>query len=153
METKIIAKGAKVTISYRVLAAGKVVDVSKSPVSFICGEGQFMPYVEEALIGAKVGETRHIVVPPQYHYGPYDPLKLVAISRERLPQGANPGEVVRLVDEFWVLRPALIREINEGYAFVDFNHPLAGKELQFEVEILGISYDEASAPSDSESPS
>ncbi|WP_456432703.1 FKBP-type peptidyl-prolyl cis-trans isomerase [Thermosulfuriphilus sp.] len=148
MDKPTVNRGVRVVISYRVWASGKVVDASSQPVTFICGQGKFMPYVEEALIGAKVGERRRITVPPEHHYGRYDPSKLIAVSRERLPGGVAPGEVVRLADEYWVIRPALVRQLADNYAVVDFNHPLAGKDLQFEVEILEVSYDEAPAPSE-----
>jgi len=139
-----IQPGSRVTFSYRVWAGQEVVDASAKPVTIVVGEGKFFPEVEKALLGHEAGERLVVMVPPDKHYGPYDPKKLNFISVERLPREIAPGQVIRLPDEFGVPHPAVVRRIDQEVALVDFNHPLAGKPLRFELEILEVSPPKAS---------
>jgi len=133
-----IELGDQVLIRYRVIAGNDVVDVSKDAFWLEVGSGKFMPAVERALVGHKPGEVVAVLVPPEEHYGPYDPKKIQVIPSERVPQGATPGAVIKLQDEYGVVHPAVLKKVEEGLAVVDFNHPLAGKTLRFEVEILDL---------------
>ncbi len=128
----------KALIRYRVIAEKNVVDASKEPFWVKIGSGEFMPAVEKALVGHRPGELVVIWVPPEEHYGPYDPKKLQVVPAERVPEGASPGSVIKLQDEYGVVHPAVLKKVEEGLAVVDFNHPLAGKTLRFEVEILDL---------------
>ncbi len=133
-----IQPGDLVTIRYRVLAGKDVVDASEQPITFEIGSGRFLPAVEKALEGHQPGDRIIVLVPPEEHYGPYDPKKLQLVAVEKIPPNANPGEVVRVQDELGVIHPAILRRRDEEVALVDFNHPLAGKLLRFEIEILEV---------------
>lgn len=137
-QTPSIEPGDEVLIRYRVLAGKEVVDAANEPLSIKVGEGKFMPAVERALIGHRPGEVLAVMVPPEEHYGRYDPKKLQVVPLERIPQGVSPGTVIKLQDEYGVVHPAVLKKVEEGLAVVDFNHPLAGKVLTFEVEILDL---------------
>lgn len=133
-----IAPGDKVTIHYRVFAGKEMVDASSKPVSFKVGSGEFFPFVEKALIGHRPGEKIIVFVPPEEHYGPYDPKKLQIIPVEKLPSHVHPGEIVKVQDEIGVVHPAILRKKDPWIALVDLNHPFAGKVLRFEVEIIEV---------------
>ena len=133
-----IRPGARVVFNYRVLTDKEVVDVSSRPVSIEVGRGLFFPAVEETLLGHQAGERLVIFLPPEKHYGPYDPKKLYLIPAERLPKDVGPGQVIRVPDDLGVPHPAIVRRIDSEVALVDFNHPLAGKLLRFEIEILEV---------------
>ncbi len=135
---KKIAPGDLVVIRYTVLTDTGVIDLSKEPVSLRVGEGRFFRPVEEGLIGRKEGEKVVIVVPPEEHYGRYDPKKVEVIPAEKIPPQARPGDTVFVQDELGVLHPAKLRRRDARLAVIDRNHPLAGKYLRFEVEILRV---------------
>jgi len=135
--------GKRVIIEYKVtLPSGKVVDSSEKaggPVSFVCGEGDFPKPVEEGIIGLAPGERKVIPVPPQHTYGLDDPKKVTLVAAERITEPVEVGKVVKAPDEFGLKRPALVLAIWQGAIMLDFNHPLAGKTLHFEVFIKEVS--------------
>ncbi len=135
--------GKVVVMEYRVrLSSGKIVDSSEKaggPASFVCGSGEFPKPVEEGLIGLAPGEKKVIRVPPDFTYGPYDPKKVTLVAQERLlGETIETGKVVKVPDELGLKRPAIIRAIWEGAIMLDFNHPLAGKILHFEISIRDV---------------
>ncbi len=134
--------GKLVVMDYQVrLPSGKVVDSSQKgggPVAFVCGSGDFPKPVEEGLVGLAPGERRVIPVPPQHTYGDYDPCKVCLVAAERVSGDIEMGKVVKAPDEFGIIKPALIRAIWEGALMLDFNHPMAGKTLHFEVIIRDV---------------
>jgi len=140
--SKKVEIGKMVVMDYHVrLPSGKVVDSSEKsggPVAFICGSGDFPKPVEEGLIGLEPGERRVIPVPPQHTYGDYDPKKVCLVASERISGEAEMGKVVKAPDEFGIVKPALVRAIWEGAIMLDFNHPMAGKTLHFEVIIRDV---------------
>lgn len=133
-----IEQGDKVTFRYQVFSDTGLVDASPTPITVVVGEGQFFRPVEEGLLGKEEGEKVVVWVPPEEHYGRYDPKKVKLIPSEKLPPQARVGETVFIQDEFGVLHPAKLRRRDISLAVVDLNHPLAGKYLRFEVEIIKI---------------
>lgn len=144
MEVEIlrVERGRLVVIDYEVrLKSGKVVDSSAKsggPAAFVCGEGSFPPPVEEGIIGLAPGESKVIPVPPEFTYGLYDPKKVRLVASERIGEEAEPGKVVKAPDEFGLKRPAIIRSVWHGAILLDFNHPLAGQILHFDVVIREV---------------
>jgi len=133
-----IEKGDRVTFKYQVFSEASLVDASERPVTIVVGEGRFPPSVETALIGKKEGERVSVWVPPEEHYGRYDPKKVRLIPVEKLPREARPGETVFVQDELGVLHPARLARKDPRVAVVDLNHPLAGKYLRFDLEIVKV---------------
>ena len=113
-------------------------DASEKPVTIVVGEGRFPPSVEEGLIGKEEGQRVSVWVPPEEPYGRYDPKKVQLIPSEKLPPQARPGETVFVQDDFGVLHPARLARRDAFLAVVDLNHPLAGKYLRFDLEILKV---------------
>ncbi len=134
--------GKLVVMDYQVrLPSGKVVDSSEKnggPVAFVCGSGDFPKPVEEGLVGLAPGERRVIPVPPQHTYGDYDPKKVCLVATERISGEIEIGKVVKAPDEFGIVKPALVRAVWEGALMLDFNHPMAGKTLHFEVIVRDV---------------
>ncbi len=138
----VVSKGKKVSIEYTLkLKDGTVVDtnVGKAPLTYIQGSGQIIPGLEKALEGMKVGESKHVVVPPEEAYGEVNKDAFLEVKKDRIPkealrvgaylQGRGPkGESVI----------ARVSEIKKDTVVLDFNHPLAGKTLYFDVKILDI---------------
>ena len=122
--------------------SGEVIESSfqwEEPVTFLVGAGEIIPGLESRMIGMKVGERRRIEVPAEEAYGERDPNLVQKIPREyfsNVPlkegitlQAHTPdGRTVTMV----------VVSFNDEEVEVDLNHPLAGKDLLFEVEVVGI---------------
>ena len=134
--------GCKVVMDFVVrLLTGKVVDSSEKsggPASFVCGKGNFPKPVEEGIIGLSPGDSKTITVHPFFAYGLYDPKKLLLVATERITGAIEPGKVIKVPDHLGITRPAVVRDIWPGAIMVDFNHPLAGQVLKFEVTIREV---------------
>ena len=137
-----VKRGSLVVMDYEVrLLSGKVVDSSQkagAPARFVCGQGLFPKPVEEEIIGLKKGEKKVIEVHPKYTYGDYDPKKILLVAQERFSGDLEIGKVAQVPDEFGIRRPAIVLKVWEGAVLVDFNHPLAGKPLMFEIFIRDV---------------
>lgn len=132
-----VADGLKVTIDYTITLPDKSVvlsTVGKQPFSFLQGKHEILPSLEIALVGMKPGEQKKVPLAPDQAYGPYDENKRRTVKIEQLPPGAKVGARVRSKDG----QIARIVKISEGSAVIDFNDPLAGKDLVYEVTILKV---------------
>jgi len=104
------------------------------PELLIVGEGWMPKGLEEALVGLEVGVEKNIELPPEKAFGPRDPSKVrIVPARELTRRGITPrvGELIELNGV-----PAVIRSVGGGRVQLDFNHPLAGKTLVYEVKIV-----------------
>ena len=137
-----IEAGCLVEMDYEVrLVTGKVVDSSEKsggPARFVCGSGNFPRPVEEGIIGLGPGDSKVITVHPFYAYGLYDPKKQVLVASERITGPVELSKVIKVPDELGITRPAVVRDIWHGAILVDFNHPLAGQVLKFEISIRSV---------------
>lgn len=84
------------------------------------------------------GERRSIVVAANEAYGLYDPQKVIFFLRSKLPQNLKPGQPVSIVGKSGLTRCYTVIELNDEYATLDGNHPLAGQDLVFEIEALEV---------------
>jgi FKBP-type peptidyl-prolyl cis-trans isomerase 2 len=136
-----IAAGSKVSIHYTLTVDGAVVDSSsgKAPLEYVQGEGMLVPGIEKGLAGAAVGEKRRIVVAPDEGYGEAHPELLIKAPREALAHLPDlaVGAVVQGEGPDGPFR-ALVREIGDEDVTLDLNHPLAGKTLAFDVEVVSV---------------
>jgi FKBP-type peptidyl-prolyl cis-trans isomerase SlyD len=132
-----------VTLQYKLrLDDGTLVEESEpdDPLVYLHGHDNIIPGLEKALDGMKVGETKTVVVEPEEGYGDYDPDDIGRISREGLPDDFAPevGMLIPIIDEEGSEAEVLIVEMDEEDIVVDFNHPMAGERLHFEVEITDL---------------
>ncbi|MDO8934176.1 MAG: FKBP-type peptidyl-prolyl cis-trans isomerase [Rhodocyclaceae bacterium] len=132
-----------VTLHYRLATADDVELVSTfdaSPATLQLGSGELAPPLEACLAGLPVGERHVFLLEPEQAFGPHNPQ-----LRQRMPRAELPGggkiELHALV-EFGAPNggkfAGVVREMDAESALVDFNHPLAGKSIRFEVEVIGI---------------
>ena len=120
----------------------KFVD-NKKPITVALGQSELPPTLENALIGMAVGETRKIRVPPEEGYGPRQKDLLQELDNEDLIKNLQPkpGMIIGLLvkkDGADLKVPATVIEVHENSVLVDYNHPLAGHHLTYEVTILAI---------------
>ena len=136
-----IVKGSKVAIHYTLTVDGSVVDSSRSrePLSYVQGEGQLVPGVEAGLAGAGAGDKRRLSVPPAEGYGESRAELILKAPKQAVAhlEGLAVGAVVRGEGPQGEFR-AFVREIGETEVTLDLNHPLAGKTLEFDIEVVSV---------------
>jgi FKBP-type peptidyl-prolyl cis-trans isomerase SlyD len=136
-----IANGMTVTFHYRISIDGEVVDDShlRHPVSFIHGNGMVIRGIELATLGMKPGETKEVDISPGDAYGERDEsrVKALPITDFRQPERLEPGTRVGGKDKGRPFQGTVL-EVGEGHVTVDMNHPYAGRELHFEIEIVEV---------------
>jgi FKBP-type peptidyl-prolyl cis-trans isomerase SlyD len=137
-----IKKGSQVKLHYTLTVDDRAVDSSRErdePLSYVHGEGQVVRGLEEELEGMKAGEKRTATIPPEKAYGPRRPNALQKVSRDAFPDPSDlkRGDVISGEAEG---RPfhATVAEVGPEEVTLDLNHPLAGKTLQIDVEILEV---------------
>ena len=108
------------------------------------GVGEIIPGLDEALIGMEPGERKTIIVPPEKAYGMPNPELVIKVPvKEFTRAGLEPQEGLYVMTDSGI---AKILEVNDSLVSLDFNHPLAGKTLIFEVEVIEVKKSEESSP-------
>jgi len=138
----VVQPGAQVSFDYTLTDDnGKVVDSSKgkAPMHYVHGKGQIIPGLEKELAGLAVGAEKKVTVKPEEAYGPIDPRAFQEIPKEKLPPEAlKVGTMLMAQAPSGQGVPVRVHEIKEKTVIMDFNHPLAGKTLSFDVKITEI---------------
>lgn len=137
-----IQDGSTVTFHYTLKVDGKITDSSegKNPVTYVHGRKQLISGLEDKMKGLKRGEKRHISVPPKIGYGEVNPKafqKYPRSSFDNLPNIKVGDSVTGVING----RPtrAKVAKISKNEVTLDLNHPLAGKTLEFDIEVLEVS--------------
>lgn len=136
--------GSKVTLNYRGLfESGEEFDSSYSrgeAYSFEVGSNQVIPGFDSGLVGMEVGQKKTITVQPEEGYGPLDETKVQEIPKDRFPMGFEFKEDAYVTGADQAGNKFSAKILTEGLNTVtlDFNHPLAGKTISFEVELLEV---------------
>ena len=124
------------------LADGSVFDSSegREPLSFTLGSGQIIRGLDAAIAGMAVGEAATLTIPAADAYGEADPAARQAIPRAQIPPHipTEPGTALQMQTPQGQTIPVVVVEANEDEVVLDANHPLAGKDLTFAVEIVAI---------------
>ena len=132
----------KIKFDYTLTVDKEVVEttIGKTPLEYEPGKGQLIPGLEKEMEGMKPGDTKTIVVKPEDGYGMPKTDAVREYPLEKFPQGMEPkvGMVFEMQDEAGNSYPATVKEIKDKVVILDFNHPLAGKELTFDVKIVSI---------------
>ncbi|GMR05015.1 MAG: peptidylprolyl isomerase [Thermodesulfobacteriota bacterium] len=139
---KMITDGSKVSMEYTLrLDDGTVADtnVGKEPLRFEQGMGMIIKGLESELKGMKAGDTKKVVVRPEDGYGVTDENAFREVPKSKIPPEAQkPGTVLQAATEDGKAVPVVVREVKEDTVVIDFNHPLAGKTLTFDVKIIDV---------------
>lgn len=134
--------GNTVKVHYTLTVDGNVVDSSKErePMEFQIGNQQVIPGFEDAIKGMKVGDKKSFKVNPEEGYGIVDPKAIQEVSRDKMPNDLKlkSGMTIyaRGKDNYPI--PVKVVDVKEDTVILNFNHPLAGKTLKFDVEIIDI---------------
>lgn len=138
-----VKNGDKVRFHYTgTFSDGETFDSSqgRDPLEIVVGSGQIIAGLDEALPGMAVGEAKRIEVPWQDAYGPVDPDKRREVSRDRMPGGVEiePGLKLEMRQGDGPAIEVTVVDVGEQTVTLDANHPLAGKDLTFDIEIVSI---------------
>jgi FKBP-type peptidyl-prolyl cis-trans isomerase SlyD len=131
-----------VKLDYTLIVEDEIMESTAEgePIDFIQGIGQIISGLEEALYGMKVGEKKTVEIQPEDAYGIYDPDSLEVAKKEEFSEEIplDVGTFLDLRDNEGEVLSAQIIEADEETITLDFNHPLAGKVLIFEISIAAI---------------
>jgi FKBP-type peptidyl-prolyl cis-trans isomerase SlyD len=137
-----VMDGQVVSMDYNLHIDGQLVDSSKGgdPLDYLHGAGNIIPGLESELDGMAVGESKRVIVSPADGYGEHDPEAYMEVPRGEFPAEIplEIGTQLQLQNEDGHPMYARIDEINDDTVVLDFNHPLAGKELHFDVTIVAV---------------
>ena len=130
-------QGSTVSVHYTgTLDNGSEFDSSRgaSPLPFTIGDGRLIPGFAQAVIGMSIGQVRTVRIEPEDAYGKRDEALIFDFPRSEAPAGLQEGARVSMADG----SPATVLEITNDVVRIDFNHPLAGEALTFEIELVSI---------------
>jgi len=143
-QNKTIVDDMVVTLDYLLqLEDGQEIDRSDSqePLQFLQGHGQIVPGLEQSLYGMRTGDEKKVVVAAADAYGEFDSEDFETVSRNIFPpdMALQEGEQLQLRDsESGKVFQATVSELKEDEVILDFNHPLAGETLIFQVKIADL---------------
>ena len=141
--SKMAKDGDTVNVHYTgKLEDGTVFDssVEREPLEFTLGAGTIVPAFEEAVRGMQAGQSKTVTIPSQEAYGPRHDEMVLVIERTELPPELKPdvGQQLQMQQPDGRAVSVLVTEVSETTITIDANHPLAGKDLTFEIELLEI---------------
>jgi peptidylprolyl isomerase len=112
----------------------------EEPLSFQIGSGQLIPGFNDAVAGMILGETKQVCLQPTEAYGEVDPDAVQTVSKEVFPGDFDPvvGQTVMGQNEDGGQLMAKINSFDDEGITLDFNHPMAGKTLNFEIEVISV---------------
>lgn len=137
-----VADDVVVSIDYTLTVDGEVVDSTEGdePLQFLQGHQNIIPGLERELTGMKIGDNKQVVVPAPEAYGEIDPDNIVDIPRTEFPPEIplEAGTELEVKNADGEVLSATIAQVSNDSVKLDFNHPLAGKELTFDVTIADL---------------
>lgn len=138
----VIANGKQVSLEFTLSLDDKTKvqsNVGQEPMVYLHGSQQIIPGLEKQLTGLKVGETKHVEIPPEEGYGPVDPKRTQEVEKDKIPEEARKVGA-KLTGRGPQGQPmyAEVKEVKDKTLILDLNHPLAGKKLIFDVKVLKV---------------
>ena len=137
-----VSDGKTISMEYTLTLEDKnVIDtnVGKEPLKFTQGKHQIIPGLESALEGMKKGESKQVTVAPEQAYGVSNPQAIQEVPIDKIPPEARKvGMTLQGKDANGRMVHPRVTEVKEQVVVLDFNHPLAGKILNFDVKILDV---------------
>jgi FKBP-type peptidyl-prolyl cis-trans isomerase SlpA len=144
-----VVSGSYLTLHYRLIGPDGVAIMdtfNDKPATLTLGSGQLAPGIEAHLVGLEQGAHRQITLAPGEAFGERNPELLQRVSRKLLADEGDPDEDYGVGDIVQFAAPnaqgssyaGVVKEVHEDYVLLDFNHPLAGQALTFEVKLIGV---------------
>jgi FKBP-type peptidyl-prolyl cis-trans isomerase SlpA len=143
----IVTESAYLTLHYRLATADGtdlVTTFGSTPATLMLGQGQLAPPLEQRLLGMAEGTHTTFELGPNEAFGERNPDMIQAVSKKTLEENSEPGADYQVGDLVDFAAPGggrfagVLREMRENDAIFDFNHPLAGQPLKFEVQLISV---------------
>jgi FKBP-type peptidyl-prolyl cis-trans isomerase SlyD len=142
MNKDTVQDGLVVSMEYTLSVDGEELDSSKDsgPLQFLAGYDNIVPGLEREMLGMKIGESKDVLVLPKDGYGEFDEEAFMEVPRSEFPTDMELEEGLELnvTDEDGQHQIAFVESFNDKNVRLDFNHPLAGAELQFNVKVIAL---------------
>jgi len=142
MDRDSVQNNVVVSMEYTLEVDGEEIDSSKGqePLQFLVGHGNIISGLEREMIGMKVGDSKEVVVQPADGYGEFDEQAFMEVPRGEFPTDMPLQEGLELSvrDDSGQARYARVDTIDGDNVTLNFNHPLAGDELHFNVKVVGL---------------
>ena len=112
--------------------------VESEPLEFTIGAGQMIPGFEGAVRGMQVGQVKTVTIPAEEAYGSHNEDMVLVVERDKLPDNLNPvvGQQLQMQQENGNTAVVVVTDVSDTTITLDANHPLAGKALTFEIELV-----------------
>lgn len=137
-----VKDGLVVSMEYKLTVDGEVLDSSEEagPLQFLVGYGNIIPGLEREMIGMKIGDSKEVTVQPEDGYGEFDEDAFMDVSRSEFPgdMELEEGLELHVTDDDGNHQAAYVAEFDDKTVKLDFNHPLAGAELHFDVKVVAL---------------
>ena len=142
MSKDTVQDGLVVSMEYTLSVDGEVLDSSKDagPLQFLAGHDNIVPGLEREMVGMKIGESKDVLVLPEDGYGEFEEEAFMEVPRSEFAADMEleVGLELNVTDEDGQNQLAFVESFNDKTVRLDFNHPLAGAELQFNVKVVGL---------------
>ena len=136
-----ITQGSTVEVHYTGrFIDGEVFDSSegKDPLQFKIGSGQIIPGFETAIMGKNIGEKVSVTIAPDQAYGQLREDLVIEVPLDKMPGAVEVGQLLQADGGDGQVVQVIVKEIKEEVIVIDGNHPLAGQELLFDIEVVSI---------------
>jgi FKBP-type peptidyl-prolyl cis-trans isomerase SlyD len=137
-----VENGQVVAMEYTLKVDGVVTDTSegREPLEYVHGAGNIIPGLEREMTGMGVGDSKEVMVPAAEGYGEEDKSAFMDVPRDQFPQEIpmKVGTELQVQNQAGQPMFARIDQVGENTVRLDFNHPLAGKDLHFSVKVVGL---------------
>lgn len=124
------------------LGNGAVFDSSlnREPLQFTLGNGQLIQGFEQAVISMSIGDSKTITIPSDKAYGPHYEEMVMLVDRNQLPDGLEPkvGQQLQMSRDDGQTATVTVTDVSELNVKLDANHPLAGKDLTFDIQLVEV---------------
>ena len=147
MKDLIVGEGTRVTLHFALrMQNGELIDSNfeREPATFTVGDGNLLQGFEQAIYGLQEGDRKTLTIKPEDGFGQRNPNNVQEIARNQF--GADiqleEGLMLSFADAQKAELPGVVKRFNDDVVTIDFNHPLAGQDIFFEVAILKIEPDQ-----------
>ncbi len=139
----VVKNGDTVKVHYHgTLDDGTVFDSSheRDPLSFTLGQGEIIPGFENAVQGMSQGDSKNVSIPPEEAYGQRQEDNMLQVNQTDIPEEINPekGMVLQVKTQDGQSRNVTVAEVTDETVTLDGNHPLAGENLNFEINLVEV---------------
>ena len=147
LQAKVVTSSSYLTLHYRLASVGGtdiVTTFNANPATLMLGQGQLAPFLEDCLLGLPEGSHQTFELAPALAFGARNPDLVRPVSRATLDENSVPGADYKIGDLVDFAAPGggrfagVLRELLADSALFDFNHPLAGQSLVFEVKLISV---------------